>query len=249
MCRMFGMVASEEEKVEGWLAGEGPSIESLARKDKSGCGNRDGWGIGWYSEGEAQPTVVKEPVPADTSLAFRRTARALRSPVVVAHVRRSSGTGHTLENTHPFVWQNWLFCHNGACDGSSLKRILLPEFAARVLGGTDSEVYFACLMQHLRAQPDPVKALRAGVSAAIVAGAHTGLNFLLTNGRVMYALHSSSEPDRHSLYLAEVPGMTVVASEPLGTALWTEIPDGWLAILTREGHLMVQLVPAGAVIE
>ena len=42
---------------------------------------------------------------------------------------------------------------------------------------------------------------------------------------------------------------SVVASEPLGTALWTEIPDGWLAILTREGHSMVQLVPAGAVIE
>jgi predicted glutamine amidotransferase len=116
-------------------------------------------------------------------------------------------------------------------------------------GETDSEVYFAHLMRHLGSEPDPVQALRAGVSAAIVAGAHTGLNFLLTDGQVMYALHSSTEPDRHSLYLAEMPGVTVVASEPLGIASWTEIPDGWLAILTREGHSMVRLVPPGAVIE
>ena len=249
MCRMFGMVASEEQRVEGWLTAGRPSLKSLAVNDSSECGNRDGWGIGWYRDSQAQPTVVKEPVPADTSALFESTARAVRSRVVVAHVRRSSGTAHSLENTHPFVWQNWLFCHNGSCDGGPLKKLLPPEFAAGLHGETDSEVYFAHLMQHLGAEADPVQALRAGVSAAIVAGAHTGLNFLLTNGQVMYALHSSTDPDRHSLYLAEMPGVTVVASEPLGTGSWTEIPDGWLATLTREGHSMVRLVPARAVIE
>ena len=249
MCRMFGIVARGEQEVEPWLAGEQSSLKSLAVKDRSGCGNRDGWGIGWYSERRAQPTVVKEPLPANTSSLFESTARTVHSRVVVAHVRRSSGTAHNLANTHPFVWQDWLFCQNGSCDGGSLKRLLPPEFAARLQGETDSEVYFAHLMQHLGSELDPVQALRAGVSAAIVAGAHTGLNFLLTNGQVMYALHSSTDPDRHSLYLSEMPGMTMVASEPLGAASWMEIPDGWLAILTQEGHSMVRLVPAGAAIE
>lgn len=246
MCRMFGMIAQEEQTVEAWLTGEQSSLESLARKDKSGCGNRDGWGIGWYRDGQVQPTVVKEPLPADSSSLFRTTAHMVLSRAVVAHVRRSSGTANNLENTHPFVWDNWLFCHNGSCDGKSLKQVLLPDFATGVHGDTDSEVYLACLMQHLCREPDPIQALKAGVLAAIAAGEHSGQNFLLTDGQVMYALHSSTKPDRHSLYLSDMSGVTLVASEPLGAAAWTEIPDGWLAILTREGHSMVQLVPAFA---
>ena len=232
--------------VEAWLAGEQSSLESLARKDTSGRGNRDGWGIGWYRDGQIQPTVVKEPVPADSSSLFRATAHTVHSRAVVAHVRRSSGTAHNLENTHPFVWENWLFCHNGSCDGKSLKQVLLPEFAASVHGDTDSEVYFARLMQYLCTESDPIQALKAGVCSAIAVGKHSGLNFLLTDGQLMYALRSSTKPDRHSLYVSDMSDVTLVASEPLGTAAWQEIPDGCLAILTRDGHSTVRLLPAFA---
>jgi len=135
---MFGMVASEEEKVEGWLAGEGPSIESLARKDKSGCGNRDGWGIGWYQTGDNAPHVIKEPGPANESPLYEQTARAVSARVAFAHVRRSSGTPCSPENTHPFVSGSWLFCHNGSCSGELLKEHLQAEFRKSLTGDTDS---------------------------------------------------------------------------------------------------------------
>ncbi|MCE5193335.1 class II glutamine amidotransferase [bacterium] len=242
MCRMFGMVAATPQSIAPWLIDGEPSLRSLAIADKSGEGNPDGWGIGWYDTEDNAPHVIKEPEPANESPLYEQTAHAVSARVALAHVRRSSGTPRSPENTHPFVSGSWLFCHNGSCSGEHLKEHLQAEFRKSLAGDTDSELYFALLRQYLTSGGDPVEGIRAAVRTVIALGDFSGLNFLLSDGLRMYAFHYSTDPERHSMYLKHNEGSELVASEPLGSGSWEWLPNGWLAILTSTECTTVFLV-------
>jgi len=242
MCRMFGMVATIPQSIAPWMTDTEPSLRTLAAVDKSGEANPDGWGIAWYDGEQDCPYVVKEPEPANESPLFGQTAREVNSRIALAHIRRSSGTSRRLANTHPFVARRWAFCHNGHCSRERLIEHLQPRFRNSLEGENDSEVYFALLLQHLESATDPFEALRGAVHEAVSVGDFTGLNFLLCDGRCMYAFHYSTDPERHSMYLQHQCGRELVASEPLGTGVWEELPNGSLAVLTPTGHTLASLI-------
>jgi len=242
MCRMFGMVATTSQSIAPWMMDIEPSLRSLAVADKSGEGNPDGWGIGWYDGEQDRPHVVKEPGPANESPLFELTAHEVSARIALAHIRRSSGTSRRLANTHPFVAHRWTFCHNGHCSRERVMERLLPRFRNGLEGENDSEVYFALLLQHLESAADPLDALRGAVHEVASVGDFTGLNFLLCDGRRMYAFHYSTDPERHSMYLQHQHGRELVASEPLGTGPWEELPNGSLAVLTAAGHTLASLI-------
>ncbi len=242
MCRMFGMIAATPRSIAPWMTDTEPSLRSLAIGDKSGEPNPDGWGIGWYDNGQGCPQVVKEPGPANGSLLFEKSAREVNAPVVLAHIRRSSGTCRSVVNTHPFVSGRWLFCHNGHCSGERLIEHLLPRFRDNLKGENDSEIYFAMLLQYLTSVADPLEALRRAVHEVASVGGFTGLNFLLCDGQHIYVLHYSTDPDRHSMCIQHQSGMELVASEPLGIGLWEELPNGSLAVLAPTGHTVAPLI-------
>jgi predicted glutamine amidotransferase len=219
-----------------------PSLRSLAIADKSGEANPDGWGIAWYDSEQDCPRVVKEPGPANESPLFELTAFEVSAHIALAHVRRSSRTPRLLVNTHPFVAGRWTFCHNGHCSRERLMEHLLPKFRNGLEGETDSEVYFALLLQHLESAIDPLDALRGAVHEVASVGDFTGINFLLCDGRRMYAFHYSTDPERHSMYLQHQSGRELVASEPLGAGSWDELPNGSLAVLTLAGHTLASLI-------
>jgi glutamine amidotransferase len=242
MCRIFGIVAAEARPIAPWLTDAEPSLRSLAIADQSGEANADGWGIGWYEGEQNTPRVVKEPVPANESALYEQTAHSVSARIALAHVRRSSGSPRVLANTHPFASGPWLFCHNGYCPGEQLKELLEPDFKDSLLGANDSEVYFAFLRQQLHASTDPVEALRRGVQEVIALGDFSGLNFLLSDGRSMYAFHYSTDPERHGMYLQHQQNMQLVASEPLGDGAWEWLSNGSMAELTPGGCTITSLV-------
>ena len=242
MCRMFGMVATTPQSIAPWMMDIEPSLRSLAVADRSGEPNSDGWGIGWYDGEQECPHVVKEPAPANESPLFELTARKVSARIALAHIRRSSGTSSVLTNTHPFVAGRWAFCHNGHCSRERVMEHLLPRFRNGLEGENDSEVYFALLLQHLESATDPLDALRSAVHEVAFVGDFSGLNFLLCDGRCMYAFHYSTDPERHSMYLQHQSGRELVASEPLGAASWEELPNGSLAVLTSAGHTLASLI-------
>lgn len=242
MCRMFGMVATTPQSMAPWLTDAEPSLRSLAVADKSGEGNPDGWGIGWYDGEQDRPHVVKEPGPANESPLFELTAHEVSARIALAHIRRSSGTSRRSANTHPFIAGRWTFCHNGHCSRERLMEHLLPKFRNSLEGENDSEVYFALLLQHLESVADPLDALSGAAHEVAAVGDFTGLNFLLCDERRMYAFHYSTDPERHSMYLQHQHGRELVASEPLGTGSWEELPNGSLAVLTPTGHSLSSLI-------
>jgi len=242
MCRMFGIVATMPQSIAPWMTDVEPSLHSLAIADKSGEANPDGWGIAWYNGEQDAPHVVKDPGPAYESLLFEQTAREVSACVALAHIRRSSGTSSVLANTHPFIAGRWAFCHNGHCSRERLMEHLLPKFRNGLEGENDSEVYFALLLQHLESATDPLDALGDAVHEVASVGDFTGLNFLLCDGRCMYAFHYSTDPERHSMYLQHQSGRELVASEPLDAGSWEVLSNGSLAVLTPTGHTLASLI-------
>ena len=93
--------------------------------------NGDGFGIGWYGE-VATPAVFKSVDPAWNDKNLRELTAQVRTPLLFAHVRASTGTPVQRSNCHPFRHDDWLWMHNGAVFGfHELKRDLSSRWTLR----------------------------------------------------------------------------------------------------------------------
>lgn len=104
-----------------------------------------GWGLGYFQAG--QPLLRKQPKSLSEPLDFAAQAAALKSTLVIGHVRDATVGGQRTENTHPFRYRNWIFCHTGTLERfAEIREDLLravPEFIRRnIRGNTDSEHLF-----------------------------------------------------------------------------------------------------------
>ena len=110
-----------------WLAYSGSPIrleELLVKRDRSLIDqslhsregatptNGDGFGVGWYDEGET-PRLYRSVHPAWNDRNLRELAAGISSHLFLAHIRASTGTAIQETNTHPFRYGNWLWMHNG----------------------------------------------------------------------------------------------------------------------------------------
>src|SRR3954449_3761839 len=62
--------------------------------------NGDGFGVGWYSA-QATPGVFHSTEPAWNDRNLRELAMHVASPLVLAHIRASSGSAVQQTNCHP----------------------------------------------------------------------------------------------------------------------------------------------------
>ena len=112
--------------------------------------NGDGYGIGWYGDGDHDamtPALFKSTHPAWNDENPREVAGQIRTPLLFAHVRASTGTPVQRSNCHPFRHGRWLWMHNGSLAGfEKVKRDLLmavdPSLYPEIEGSTDSETLF-----------------------------------------------------------------------------------------------------------
>jgi glutamine amidotransferase len=78
--------------------------------------NGDGFGLGWYGTGEG-PGVYHSVAPAWNDRNLKELARHIVAPVVLAHIRASTGGAIQQTNCHPFRHGRWLWMHNGLIRG------------------------------------------------------------------------------------------------------------------------------------
>ena len=103
------------------------------RMQRHGTVNADGFGVGWYADGDPVPArvpadrpdlgrpVVRRPGPGD---AQRRAARR-------GAVDATAGTAPSAAAAPPFAAGRWLFSHNGAVAGWPGTAAGLAAHAAR----------------------------------------------------------------------------------------------------------------------
>jgi predicted glutamine amidotransferase len=222
--------------------------------------NGDGFGVGWYEDGET-PRVYRSTHPAWNDRNLRELAAGISSPLFFAHIRASTGTAIQETNTHPFRYGSWLWMHNGLIrDFPRLKRALVlavdDSLYPSIEGTTDSETMFYLALT-FGLESDPVNAVERMVGFVEKTGREHGVELPMqmtvatTDGRAVWAFQYSSEGDSRSLYfstrmdslkalypeseeLAALSDETrVVVSEPLGDlpGAWNEVPESHFGIV------------------
>ena len=183
--------------------------QSLHSKLGAETTNGDGFGLGWYGEGE-EAGVFRSVEPAWNDQNLRELAANVRSPLVFAHIRASSGAPVQQTNCHPFRHGRFLWMHNGLIhDFHLIKRDLLFEVDPAlfpVIGGTtDSEtLFFLALTFGL--EDDPPTAVARAIGLVEQLGRRHGVEhpfqgtIATTDGVRLWAFRYSSKGASRSLY-------------------------------------------------
>jgi predicted glutamine amidotransferase len=197
MCRLFGLTSGTTPvRATFWLLDAPDSLEVQSHR------NADGSGIGFFDPAGA-PVLDKQPEPAFSDQEFVREARQAESAAFVAHVRWASTGGRTIPNTHPFAMHGRIMAHNGGFGELPRLEEQLGSYASLVLGDTDSERYFALIIQQAEAHGGDVG---AGITAA--AGwiaAHLPVSSLNTIVAAPGELWALRYPAQHALHVLERP--------------------------------------------
>ena len=226
--------------------------------------NGDGFGIGWYGDGET-PGVFHSIEPAWNDRNLRELAAHIESPIVFAHIRASSGSPIQQTNCHPFRHGRWLWMHNGLIrEFPKLKRDLAlavdPKLYPAIEGSTDSEVFFF-LARTLGLEDDPPGAVARAVGLIEETGRRHGVEHPIqmtvatSDGTQVWGFRYSSEGQSRSLFFStdvstlrelhpDNPVLQMVSdesrlivSEPLGDlpGAWNEVPESSWGVV-REGQ-------------
>jgi predicted glutamine amidotransferase len=227
--------------------------------------NGDGFGIGWYGEG-AVPAVFKSIEPAWNDRNLRELAGQVRTPLLFAHIRASTGTPVQRSNCHPFRYDGWLWMHNGAiANFHQVKRDLTlaidPSLYPDIEGSTDSETFFFLALT-FGLMDDPPLAVERAVGLIEDVGRRRGIEHPIqmtvatSDGSSIWAFRYSSERQSRSLFYSTAvstlrelhPELEIlqqlgnearlVVSEPLRDleGAWNEVPESSWGVVRASGQ-------------
>ena len=217
--------------------------------------NGDGFGIGWYGEGDS-PALFHSIEPAWNDRNLRELAGHIRSPLVFAHIRASTGTPGAADELPPLpARQRGCGCTTARSATSSsssatFRRLSTLSCIPEIEGSTDSETFFYLALT-LGLEDDPVPAVEDAVGLIEATGRQHGVEHPIqmtvatTDGERLWAFRYSSEGKSRSLFFstkletlralypdnAQLQGLgdetRLVVSEPLGTlpGAWNEVPE------------------------
>ena len=213
--------------------------------------NGDGFGLGWYRDGNGGgPARYRSVTPAWSDANLRDLAAHVESPLFLAHIRATTGTPVQQTNCHPFRHGRWLFVHNGVINGfHAMRRDLLyavdPSLFEGIGGSTDSEALFYLALT-FGLEADPLGAVEQAVGfVEATAEAHgienpVQMTLGFSDGERLYAVRYSTEHASRSLFVSEdvesiralhpdnerlqrmTPEDRIVVSEPV-----SDLPGAW----------------------
>ncbi len=209
----------------------------------SGVVNADGFGVGWYHpERDTNPFTYKNTIPIWNDINLPSLGRYVESGCVLASIRSAtSGQGVDISNCQPFEYQRLLGIHNGRIQQfrQTLCRPLcerLGEVAYQsIKGSTDSEHFFALLINELQANPDNTLA-QALQNALLILNelaksyqVDASVNMIVSDGHSLVASRFAIGTVAPSLYWLRddpaFPEAVIIASEPLFEGDWHRFPE------------------------
>ena len=228
--------------------------------------NGDGFGVGWYGEGDG-PALYKSVSPAWGDANLRELAGHISAPLFLAHVRATTGTAIQQTNCHPFRHGKWLFVHNGLIsDFRTIRRDLAlavdPELFPDIQGSTDSETLFHVALSN-GLEDDPIAAVEAAIGLAEQTARAHGLepaiqaSIGVSDGSHLWAIRYATSEEPRTLFASadadalrrlhpENPrlqrlkeGDRLIVSEPLADlpGAWHELPASSAVVAERGGEL------------
>jgi glutamine amidotransferase len=198
--------------------------------------NADGFGVGWYADGDPDPARYRHPGPIWGDESFADLARVTSAGAMLAAVRSATaGTDHGAAAIAPFASGPWLFSHNGRVDGwpgsvAGLAATLPAEALLRLEARVDSALMWALALDRLRRGRTLAESLTDVVGMLRAAGVTGRFNFLLTDGQAIAATAAGD-----TLFYRRREGSVLVASEPGDDEPgWAEVPDDSVVAATPQ---------------
>ncbi|GAA2259615.1 gamma-glutamyl-hercynylcysteine sulfoxide hydrolase [Streptomyces ruber] len=246
MCRHLAYVGAEQPI--GRLLSDPPHSlfrQSWApRRQRYGTVNADGFGIGWYAQGDPVPARYRRSGPVWGDASFQDLARVVRTSALLGAVRDATVASPDGEAAAaPFAAGTWLFSHNGAVTGwprslAGLARDLPATELLSMEARSDSALVWALVLDRLRTGDGEGQALADTVLEVARAAPGSRLNLLLTDGATITATAWGDT----LWYLAEPHRGVVVASEPYDDdPRWREVPDRTLLAASGTDVLLTPL--------
>jgi predicted glutamine amidotransferase len=209
MCRVFGAASKVPISVRHELiSAPNPMIRQSEEHDS-------GWGLAVYEGADGRPPRhLRFPVAAYEDPDFQ-WATDVRGRIFNVHVRRATMGGLATENTHPFCLANYSFSHNGTIwEFPNLRGPGIPK----AKGQTDSEHFFCLLISEFD-PGDASGSLRRAVRQVIERSPFSSLNFLFSDGELLYA-YKLGVFDLHWL---PGDGQVLVSTERLDDETWHHV--------------------------
>ena len=234
--------------------------------------NGDGFGVGWYGEGPV-PALYKGVDPIWNNRNLREISQHVRSGLMFAHIRASTGTPVQQTNCHPFRHGKWLWMHNGQIAGfQQVKRELAVAVDADLFpfieGSSDTELFFFLALT-FGLEKDPVGAVERAVGLIEKAcekhqvAEPMRMSVATSDGSSIWAFRYSTVGTPPSLYYStkvetvcqqypEMAGLQMlsdetrlVVSEPLGDleGVWNEVPASSYGLITGGEDKLGPFVP------
>jgi glutamine amidotransferase len=226
--------------------------------------NGDGFGVGWYGARDV-PGVFHSTHPIWNDRNLHEVSGHIEAPLVLAHIRASTGTPVQETNCHPFRQGRWLWMHNGAIrEFHRVKRDLAlavdPALFADIQGSTDSELFFYLALT-FGLEDDPPAAVERAVGLIEETGRRHAvehpvqMTVATSDGERVWAFRYSSEGSSRSLFFSTLVSSLrqahpdnallqrlsdetrIVVSEPLGDleGAWNEVPESSWGVI-QEGQ-------------
>lgn len=214
------------------------------RRQQFGNVNGDGFGLGWYLEGEDRPIRYRRTLPIWSDANLADLLRPVRTRAALGAVRSATAGNAVAETaTAPFAAGPWLFSHNGILPGwpdaaRELAAGLDWPALARTQTLVDSTLLWALVLAQLEAGTDPAEAVASTTVAArripdarVNLLLHTGDQIVATAAGDSLCYLRGEHPDPEG---RPVPAI-IVASEPFDdTDAWVEIPPDHLLVATAD---------------
>lgn len=145
MCRLMGYVSDEKKTFESVV---GSNLKEFIALSTRHC---DGWGIASINHADHVATVDRAPETAGSSENFKSALAKSSADGSLLHLRwATKGLAVNQENTHPFIYKDFSFIHNGAINPpSALDSFIDSKYQPYILGNTDSENYFYYLLSSI----------------------------------------------------------------------------------------------------
>lgn len=231
MCRLVGYLGTQPVTLETIVEKPANSLikqSRTAREGRLGL-NADGFGLGWYDKSvRPNPGTFKSTQPAWNDESLKHMVGLIKTECFVGHVRASTVGDVNVYNCHPFAYHDWLFVHNGTLhDFARFKRLLRrsldDDTYNMIKGHTDSEHFFALVMQQMKERANVANAPLEEVAASLQQAlhlvhhwqakhdldTHSRVNSLLTDGNRMIATRYVSCPEAPALSLFYALGRRV----------------------------------------
>ncbi len=193
MCRLMGYVSQAESSFPAQV---GKDFQEFIALSSVHC---DGWGISTNDRQHAHTVLEKKVEAAAESATFQKIIADNEADGALLHLRwATKGLPNSEDNTHPFVYGDYSFIHNGSIfPPDSFAQFIDEKFKKLIIGDTDSERYFYLLMGEIE-KHGLVEGIKSTLAIVKEHGKTTSLNFMLMNNEVFVVASehdSEKKPD------------------------------------------------------